>query len=68
MLNDNTGKDLNTNKDGKEIFKCPKCKETHLITDYVYAQMYSDVIIHTCTCGTPTKFFKNVMFQIKGSD
>ena len=68
MLNNNTGKELKRNKDGQEIFKCPKCKKIHIITGYVYAQMYGDVIIHTCVCGTQTKFYRNVMYQAKGSD
>lgn len=63
MLNKNTGKAVERNENGREIFKCPKCGEIHIIGFYVYAHMSFDVITHTCDCGTKTKFYKDVMHQ-----
>ena len=68
MLNYNTGKQVDRNEKGQEIFKCPKCGEIHIISGYVYAQMCIDTLTHTCDCGTKTKFYRDIMYQVKGSD
>ena len=67
MVDKNTGKPLEENEEGKEIFTCPKCLKMHKVSVYVYAQMLADILIHTCSCGFKTKFYADEMYQnIKG--
>ncbi len=63
MINKNTGKSLEENEEGKEIFTCPECQKIHKVSSYVYAQMYADILTHTCSCGYETKFYADEMYQ-----
>lgn len=62
MLNKLTGKELDKDEIGQEIFTCPKCGKIHTVANYVYAQMSIDRVIHTCKCGQKTRFYNNEMW------
>ena len=63
MVNKKTGKPLEKNEDGQEIFKCPECGEIHIVDLYVYAQMSIHKLTHACDCGFKTGFYRDEMYQ-----